>query len=96
MYSYLKIKNDDVFLIEKPNDIRHQYYEASLSRAVLYKKLFETCLDTHPMPYEMSVPVFVGDGALENSNIPVFSFQKPRGNKSPLLPDVDLCEAKIP
>ena len=84
------VKKRLVELVDKPVTARHAYYEASLVRAVMYREFFQRVVRSVDLDIETVLAVFVGDGSLESPDVPVFAFQKRSGNRSLLLPDVDL------
>lgn len=86
----ISFSNGGVVLEEKPISARHATYDESLIRARLYRDFFKKVTGLYCPTLSTTVAMFVGDGALETPDVPVFAFQKPVGNVSPLMPDVDL------
>jgi hypothetical protein len=97
---HLNATNPNVFLlsvsdaaaqvVEKPVSARHAHYGLAFTRAHSYRMWLETVAREALPGLRTILAVCVGDGALGNPSIPVFSFQKPTGNRCLLLPDVDL------
>lgn len=83
------IKRGNVEVVEKP-DILHN--EHSYYRAKLYRSFLETTVRSLCPDLSTTLAIFVGDGALNNIEAPVFAFQKTIENNSPLLPDVGLID----
>ena len=90
-YVYLfEISQGCARLLAKPEEYRGQGYDLGLGRAQLYQSWLtdvtaELCPDL-----TTTIAIYVNDAALSDPRVPVFSFQKPQGNLSLLLPDVDL------
>jgi hypothetical protein len=82
------IERGTVALEEKPEHARGELYDLAYSRALFYRSLLEAASQLCP-EVVTSLALFVGDGALPDSGVPVFAFQKPTGNPSLLLPDLD-------
>jgi hypothetical protein len=78
-----------VQLAEKPPEGRHRWYEVSLSRAEMYHKFLQEVVADLAVDIAAPLAIYVGDGTLAMPPAPVFAFQKPQGNASVLLPDVD-------
>lgn len=77
-------------LAEKPQEGRHVHYDQALARAQRYHSFLWSVAARFPSQIETTIAVHVGDGAFESEDAPVFSFQKRRGQRCPLLPDIDL------
>jgi hypothetical protein len=58
---------------------RAQFYQAALARVVQRIEVSR----------EIMIAIDVNDGPMPADNVPIFSFQKPRGSRNILLPDVD-------
>ena len=82
------VEHGTVALEEKPEHARGELYDLAVSRALLYRSLLEAASQLCP-EVVTSLALYVGDGALPDSGVPVFAFQKPAGNPSLLLPDHD-------
>ena len=65
-------------------------------RALQYRDFLEVVLRRFCPDLATTLAVYIADGALAAPPVPVFAFQKPRGNASLLLPDVDLLESDFP
>jgi hypothetical protein len=67
-----------------------EVHKSFVMRSRLYLRLFQETLEAHPMPLNALVAVDVNDEAAERKNVPMFSFQKKKGQANILLPDVEL------
>lgn len=85
-----KVSRDRADLVEKPHEGRHVHYAQALDRAQRYHSFLWSVAARFPSQIETTIAVHVGDGAFESEDAPVFSFQKRRGQRCPLLPDIDL------
>ena len=83
------LSNGRATLADKPLAARHEFYALSHSRARGYQMFLDTVAREHCPELDMPLAVYVGDAALAAPAVPVFAFQKPRGNRSLLLPDPD-------
>ena len=77
-------------LIERPAAIRAGIHEMALRRAETYRIWLNGAAREQCPTMRTTVAVYIGDAALHDPQVPVFSFQKPARNRSLLLPDVDL------
>ncbi|UMY18321.1 hypothetical protein MMB17_02940 [Methylobacterium organophilum] len=59
-------------------------------RAMFYLELLKEVLSVYPINSGIYIIIDVDDEAPQSENMPVFSFQKPRGGKNILLPDFDM------
>ena len=59
-------------------------------RAGWYETLLRGALQLQPSPHPLVLAIDVGDGAMNDFDVPVFSFQKMSGDPNPLLPDMEL------
>jgi hypothetical protein len=82
------VEHGTVTLTEKPEHARTELYDIGFLRASLYRSFLESAAQLCP-EVVTSLVVFMGDGALAESEVPVFAFQKETGNYSLLLPDID-------
>ncbi len=82
-------------LAEKPAAARHEFYAASLDRARAYQMFLDTVARVHCPELDLPLAIYVGDEALAAPDVPVFAFQKPRGNASLLLPDPDFLGSRF-
>lgn len=65
-----------------------------LKRAMLYRGFIETVLRRSPAPYSFDMALDVTDLPQHSVEVPIFSFQKERGTRNLLLPDVDFFHSK--
>lgn len=86
----------EIKIHDKPLNMRGWYYEGNISRAKSYKMYLESVIKKMEIIFNTQLAIFVGDSALENPDVPVFSFQKPKKNKSILLPDIDMLGRGFP
>ncbi|MGY6285844.1 glycosyl transferase family 90 [Methylorubrum extorquens] len=86
----LKVREGRADLAEKPQEGRHVHYEQALARAQRYHSFLWSVAARFASQIDATIAVHVGDGAFESEDAPVFSFQKRRGQRCPLLPDIDL------
>ncbi|MFT4256437.1 MAG: glycosyl transferase family 90 [Pseudoxanthomonas sp.] len=84
--SIYRISGREVVQVPKPNGFFDRMIE---ERAGFYLRHLEAALQGSRRGVDASIAVFLGDGAFDDASIPVFSFQKPRGHRAILLPDVD-------
>ena len=74
---------------------RDWFYQSGFGRAQWYQAWLSEVLGEFCPDLRAAIAIFVGDGALANPRVPVFSFQKPMGNCSLLLPDIDLLRFRF-
>ncbi len=89
------IDRGNVDLADKSTLFHDEYFEHSLLRAKMYRLFLETTVRCLCPDLCTTLAIFVGDGSLDHIEMPIFSFQKILGNKSPLLPDVGLIDPRF-
>ncbi|EHP92264.1 glycosyl transferase family 90 [Methylorubrum extorquens] len=62
----------------------------NIDRANHYLELLQDVLRCYPIDGRIELVIDVDDEAHQNEDVPVFSFQKPRGGANILLPDFDM------
>ena len=67
-----------------------EFEAAFKSRAKLYQTLLQDALAMQAVSAPLVLAIDIGDGAENDFEVPVFSFQKRRGNRTPLLPDMEM------
>jgi hypothetical protein len=76
-----------VRLLEKPAGIEEVAVRRDRARA--YLGFFQSLCHLLPADYDATIPLAPGDKLVERVEIPVFTFQKRRGARQVLLPDID-------
>jgi hypothetical protein len=76
----------EVFIADKPDGVRDQGY---WSRAEDYRTFFRAVASLLPPDFETTICMTMDDLVHEDPAVPVFSFQKRRGARSLLMPDID-------
>ena len=89
------LRNGNATLAEKPQAARHEFYALSHDRARAYQMFLDTVAREHCPDLDVPLAICVGDEALRTPAVPVFAFQKPRGNRSLLLPDPDFLGSRF-
>jgi len=79
--------NGEVSIAPKPTAT--EAFQGYDQRASLYLNFFRAVAQTLPFDFQISLCMTLRDLPPEESEAPVFSFQKKRGAHNPLLPDVD-------
>jgi hypothetical protein len=77
---------------DKPHDGR-PWADDTRPRCELYARWFELVTQHLCPDLQIELALCVGDSAVSDASLPVFAFQKPKGNASILLPDVDLLRS---
>lgn len=65
------------------------YYDNLLARAPLYQDILQTALRAFHVGGKATLAIDLCDMSSHRAMVPVFSFQKPRGSRNILIPDVD-------
>jgi hypothetical protein len=91
-----RISGRHVRLFDKPEAVRGWNYAMDYRRADSYRQYFEAVANRLPPEFATQFAVYVADGTLDDPKVPIFSFQKPAGNKCILLPDPDMIGRGFP
>ena len=91
-----EVDGSDVRIRDKPESGRGPSYDSAYDRANGYKIWFAGVVEKFAPRMNMAFAVYVGDGASPESKYPIFSFQKPAGNRCLLLPDPDILGRDFP
>jgi hypothetical protein len=89
------VQGGSVLLEEKPPHARGEFHSLVGNAALLYRSFLEGVASQFCPDLETALAIYLGDGALPDPELPVFAFQKPTGNPSPLLPDVDFLSSNF-
>jgi hypothetical protein len=93
----LKLQNGQVAIEKKPvGPWSGRVNSLATHRAGQYRDFIEVVSRRCCPGLTTTLAIYVGDQALAAPPMPVFAFQKPHGNDSLLLPDVDLLESGFP
>lgn len=95
----LELKGRTVRILEKPNHYPVEETagetpskDGKMVRAHYYRKHIEEVLADGWLVGEMRLLLFTDDLGSNNTPLPLFSFQKPRGSRNLLLPDIDFLQ----
>lgn len=83
----ISIEDGQVSVAEKPAEMTLP--QIVLDRISLYHNFFQAVTKEHCLDISTTFVLDVGDGSMESGTVPVFSFQKPEGSCSVLIPDID-------
>ena len=89
----IRIENGDARVLPKPPGSPNTYPQ---ERVEAYQMWLEGAVRTFCPELRTTVAVYPVDGALPDPPAPVFSFQKPAGNRSLLLPDFEMLGYGFP
>ena len=88
-----EITNGDVNIKSKPaffsNSELRESTNTSILRAINYRALFQDVVRSYNIEFNTVFGMEVPDEVFESAEIPVFGYQKKKGNKSILMPDID-------
>lgn len=64
-------------------------------RSVMYRDFLQAVIQRDRLGIHTMIAMCMGDGAIESSLAPTFSFQKPAGSTSILMPDIDFLHSNF-
>ena len=82
----LETKDSGNYAVDPPRDASY------VMRAGYYLQLFEDVLRSFSIPENLVIAVDVDDHPFQHSEVPLFAFQKRKGDPLVLLPDIDMLE----
>jgi hypothetical protein len=82
-----RFKSGGVDVVQKPRNLAISDW--NLRRVAHYLNFFEGVAEILPVDYEAMLALAIGDNNQLEIHAPIFSFQKIRGGKEVLLPDID-------